>query len=516
MSSEVTIMLDKRRELEMLKRRNELRKQNGMLCYKPHSKQELFHSLGNKKYRYVRTGNRFGKSDMGAFEDAAWAIGARLWLDPSDPNYGKGIPKRATKGLIVAIDWDKCEEIFTNMDDGLGRGKMWKALPRDHVMHQHRNHSGRIDKIVVKSIHGGRSTIYFDTVQSFQKNEMSQESSNWDWVHFDEPIPEAMWKGIARGLVDADGSAWFCCTPLNQPWINDFFLPNVMWPLDPDEINFFGEDKAVIVGAMRDNPYLTESAIASYEMTLTEDEKQCRINGIPLAMAGMVYKEFDHNRHVIRDIPTGWRAINDPPENYSIYFAIDPHPRTPHAVLFAAVAPTGEVFFFEELFEATYIKDLSEEIKKILVGRNLVKGICDPLAYIANPIDGTTMADEFFKQGVFFEKATKELSHGILETKKALAQDHNLYFAESLYRTIWELEHYTWDSKKPNSPIDKDDHMMECLYRLVLTELYYVEPDKDSPKYFSQPTISRLEVDEDYDHLESYGKQSAFAERYPA
>ena len=54
---------------------------------------------------------------------------------------------------------------------------------------------------------------------------MGQESSQWDWIHVDEPIPEAMWIANSRGLMDTGGSAWFTCTPIAEQWINKFFLP---------------------------------------------------------------------------------------------------------------------------------------------------------------------------------------------------------------------------------------------------------------------------------------------------
>jgi len=41
--------------------------------------------------------------------------------------------------------------------------------------------------------------------------------------------------------------------------------------------------------------------------------------------------------------------LHDPPPSYTIYLAVDPHPQTPHHVLLLAVAPTGEVFLFDEI-----------------------------------------------------------------------------------------------------------------------------------------------------------------------
>ena len=37
--------------------------ENGLAYYRPHDKQSKFHSLAEFTFRYLRTGNRFGKSD---------------------------------------------------------------------------------------------------------------------------------------------------------------------------------------------------------------------------------------------------------------------------------------------------------------------------------------------------------------------------------------------------------------------------------------------------------------------
>ena len=511
-------VLQLKRQLEALKEFNRLREDNGLEFFRPHWKQHLFLSHADRKYRYARTGNRFGKSDMGAAEDVAWAYGERSWYKhtfdvegaggkvmhrheghENHPLVGLGIPKRPTKGVVLTVDWQKSQEIFTNLEAGLGRGKLFKFLPRDAFRKASKSSNGVIDKLTVESIHGGESSIYFDTVKSFMQNPMGLESSNWDWVHVDEPIPQEMWKAVSRGLVDTGGSAWFCCTPLSEPWLNDFFLPNVMYQLDETAANVFGEkgNKIVVTGSMYDNPYVNDDDKRDYEETLTEDEKKCRIHGIPLAMAGMVYKEFDHTRHIYREVPHGWESKGRPPENYTIYRAIDPHPRTPHAVLWIAVAPTGEKFVFDEIFDGCLIPELSEQILRVEDGLFFFKGVTDPLAYIKNPVDDTCMADCFFEHGVFFEKSSKERERGILMTRELLAEPSGFYVNEDCVRTIWEFEHYVWDPNRPDKPLDKDDHMMENLYRLAITELEFVDEDYNSKEYYPQVSLASIEQELD-------------------
>jgi hypothetical protein len=77
------------------------------------------------------------------------------------------------------------------------------------------------------------------------------------------------------------------------------------------------------------------------------------------------------------------------------------------------------------------------------------------------------------------------LQRGIFRLKQALLKtDVNgkpvLRFAWHLMETLWEFDRYVWDATrgKEGKPVDRDDHMMECLYRLVTIGLDYIEPDQ--------------------------------------
>jgi hypothetical protein len=479
-----------------------LKQQNGSAFYHPHHKQDLFHRGGHKKYRYVRTGNRWGKSQCGAAEDVANARGFREWYPEGDVARYAGIPKRSTKGVILVHDWGKAEEIFTNQIDGTGRGKLFDYIPRDELINVHKGSSGNVDCIKIKSKWGGISTIYLDTVKSFLQNPMGHESSQWDWIHVDEPIPQDLWKAVSRGLMDTNGRAWFLCTPLNQAWINDFFIPSRRTRLNTEGSTSF-DNKLVIIGSTKDNPHITDEAREEYAKTLSVDERQCRLEGIPKSMSGMVYKsfspEYSPDGHVYENTPTGWENCVTPPVDYTIRYAIDPHPQTPHAVLFAATAPTGEVFFFREIFEQTLVKNLAEQINNIVANRLVLTCLCDPAAFINNPVSGDTFADTLAIHGIVVQKAVKDLARGIIASqaalKKTMPEGHKwLNFHSSLAETLWEFDHYEWDSKRENKPIDKNDHMMENFYRLILNGLDWVDPISNEDEFFGQTQINGCDL----------------------
>lgn len=466
------------RRIELLHSKLLLQKDFRLMFYHPHPKQDKFHRAGGRfKRRYVRAGNRFGKSDMGVAEDCAYLLGYRPWIPRTDPACTAGIPQRPVKGLVIAADWDKVRSVFTE-DKGESVGKVFKYLPSAMIKGVRKTATGVINFIELTN----GSTLTFDTVKSFMTNQLGAESDAWDFIHIDEPCPQKLWKAHARGLIDSDGDAWFTLTPIGEGWIDDYFFPRSQ-PLTSD-LEWKSDRKWAIQGTMHDNPYLTEEGKEEFLSTLTPEERECRELGIPLEKAGRIYREFEYHRHVLTDIPKGWEAFDKPPDRYTLYYAIDPHPQTPHAVLFLAVAPTGEWFFFDEIFVHTHIAPipgqqnpaLSELVWRRLLTGNVGYGIMDPLGFIEHPITMTSMADELCRVGLYPRKATKDLDRGILAAQAVLKRQNSVYFSPGLLETIWEFERYHWDPKNPNKPFDENDHMMENFYRLCLEEPTYIDP----------------------------------------
>lgn len=478
-----------RQKKQMLEERAKHKKANGILYYKPHSKQVAFHKAARFKRRYVRTGNRWGKSTAGTAEDISWCRGLRAWLPEGDPNRTAGIPKRAVKGVLIVQDWEKADEIFTNQQDGALRGKFFKLLPSEWFAGVEKNNTGQICKILIHSIYGGISTIFIDTVKSYMSNPQGHESSDWDFIHVDEPIPQGMWEAYARGLIDRGGSAWFLCTPITEMWINDYFFPaGQLRSAFDDGLEIEKESKWVITGSTHDNENLSKEDIEMFKQDIPKEHWDARINGKPRALAGTIYTQFDSNEHCYEGVPFGWRDHYTPPENYTIRVAIDPHPSTPHAVLFAATSPFGTTYFYREIFDACLTKLLARQILHCLKGRQPELILCDPIAFIEHPNDGRCMVDDFDLEGLTVQPADKDLSRGILNVQAKLEERDRhgrpvLMFSPALAETMHEFDRYVFDPKTGKPYAKAPDHMMENLYRLVNAGLHYVSPEQRSQSF---------------------------------
>lgn len=527
-----------RDEVKALKREVQLRTAYGLHFYRPHWKQHLFHKT-SMTGRYLRTGNRFGKSECGIAETLAFCLGGRPWykyafdiLDGDkvvkEQHSGgeehelirAGIPPHPVKGLLLVVDWDMAKRIFTNRtDDPKTCGKLFKLLPHESIGKVHLSRGGHIDQIEIKRPTvwgGGTSTLSIDTIESWKHNKLGGESADWDFVHIDEPCPEQMFKSYARGLMDRNGKYWFTCTPLDEMWINDLFTPpGRAGAVDAPEGKAFGT-KYIITGSIYDNPFRTPAGVEEFESTLTREEKACRLFGMPLAMAGAVYKEFIYDLHVLCDVPKGWKSWTEPPAHYTTRVAWDVHLRLPQALLFAATAPNGCAFIYDEMFFDSLIQTNIDELKKRLTrkkkdhhGRevsyriNVCDQLIDPFACINDPRDGSCILNDIMEHDLFFQKASKDRTLGISRVRERLLERMpsvggsalpTICFAPHLTETLFEFSHYVYDMSK-NEPKDEHDHMMENLYRLVVNGLDYVPPVTDADLARRKPmSIDDFEV----------------------
>lgn len=494
----------KQEQIRLLATKQKLILDNGLKYYDPHPKQDAFHRAGRFKRRAVFAGNRFGKSDCGAAEDSAQAVGARLWIPEGDPARYEGIPRRPQKILIVTTDWGKVDEIFTN-ERGADTGKLWKFLPRGFVVSKKRNHgSGAIETMECEN----GSLIQFDTVESFKKNPQGAESSNWDVIHIDEPCPEAMYSAHARGMVDRGGQAYFTLTPLKEPWIYDRFFgeDNIREAIELGRPRLYKNDNWSITGSIWDNPYLSEANIIRY---LTEDcpeeERECREKGIPLQFAGLIYKEFESAVHTYRDVPIGWDDFDSPPKGWPVYLQLDPHSQTPCAGLLATVSPESRKFVYDEVWMRGIASAVVADMLRKIGGRQLINPQCDPSAFNEDALSGTCWADDFGALGLWFDRAPKQLDRGIKAVQAALLSRFidgtpEWVFSPLLKRFVYEIKRWHWD--KENKPKDKDDHTLECLYRMVLSKPEWVEPAGYYKQVDDLAIVNGLDSDERWERRE--------------
>lgn len=491
---QAAILAAKKELLDLQSKKEALLKNRKLWFWTPSKKQLEFFKRSHIKRRAGFCGNRFGKSTLGVVEDICWLLGYRPFFPEGHPLRYSGIPSHGVKGLVVAEDWDKVKEIFTNDDSVERQGKFFEFLPEDFIKKKHRNEKGIVDQITVSSEINGRfreSVVYFDTVKSYKQAPASFESSDWDFIHIDEPVMKELWVAVSRGLIDRGGFSWQLLTPLKEVWMYNEMLQNAK-----DQPNLYWWFEA----SMDDNPTLTEEDKELYIKQLPADEQEARRRGTPLAYGRLVYGDYSEDVHLLEGPHPSWPNPNKPPyKDHMVTYSIDTHPQTPHAALFISVNKDGEIDIYDEIYEKGKILDLAKHVKSKLDGVRVHYGLCEPAAWNEDQGSGFCYADIFYAEGLDLIPGSKRKEDAVMMTQQLLKQRRRVIrIHKRCVRLRWEfMNHYF---TKDNVPEDKNDHMLECLRRLVIHDglAYYPATFSDKSQSFTTETelkVSRSHLD---------------------
>lgn len=452
----------KRRKLEMLRAIKDYAATHRLEFFKPHPKQvEWFTALNDYKVKTVlfQAGNRAGKTSVALASVVALALGYYPWLSKTDKQTGEVSYIRTRFRPPIRIRC--CGEDQGHHLREILVPRLREMLPPEAVASTRKNGAGLDAYWILKN---GSS---FEFMSYEQETDIFE---GWDGhvVWFDEPPPRDKFVALKRGLVDHDGIMLLTFTPLKEPWIYDELVMN------PDP------SIRLITADTRDNPYLPPQAVNEFERVLSVEERTSRIKGGWLFLQGLVYKEFDRNRHIIEPMPKI-------PPDYSAYVAIDTHPRTEQALLFVVVDEKERVFVVEEKFSFGTPQEVADWIVEFHEKRHKLDGaLIDPSAQGDRNRGDTTfdlIERRLSQASIPLELGSKDLSGGILKVKDALCSRNgqpSLFVYSTCKRLIYEFGRYIWDEWRDvgtktakQRPRDKDDHMLENLRRLIQHPVQY-------------------------------------------
>lgn len=428
--------------------------------YVPHQKQKEFHQ-SLSALRGVFGGNRSGKTEMGTLEARFHATGDYPSWYPIEGRFSG-----PTRGRIVVTDYKKgANEVL--------EPKISKWFTQDMV-HKVERFQGHIVKLFIKHKTGGISTI---DVMTHEQDSMAFEGWSGHWAWFDEPPPRELFVATLRGLIDYRGRAWLTLTPISEPWLFD----EIVGKADGNKVWFTTVD-------IRDNPYLSEDAIADFESKLLPEEVEARIHGKFIHLAGRVYKEFDPVVHCINTLPTGYNQ-------WPVYFVLDPADRRPHHGIWAVVSPNDEIYVFDEIVFAATIENLSNSIllreRSAGIQSESVIRILDPNKG-KSPVgaQGLKLIDEFATRGLYF---TADVADNVATGHLAVAgrfhydksrpitynnkpklyfyRPHTLECVRQLLSYVWDDWHGSNKNTRAAKEVPKDVNkdLPDCIRYLVMS-----------------------------------------------
>lgn len=411
--------------------------------YKPHNKQEIFHSSPARK-RLFAGGNRSGKTTGGATEIVWWATGKHPFLETPKPPVRL---RAVTVDFINGLSKIMLPEIARWMPPSELRNSSWedsynkelRTLTLDNGSFiEFMSHDQDLDKFAGTSRHG---------------------------IWFDEECPEEIYHECLLRLLDTEGSMWMTLTPLEgMGWVYDELYEKAK----TDDSIF------ALVVEMTDNPYLNSTEAEAFLSGLSEEEKKIRMKGQFIQIGGLIYPMFNREKHILEPFI--------PPENWLHFASLDHGFNNPTAWLWCAVDPDGRVIVYDEHYESG--KVVSQHAQ-IVHERNISHKI-QPLYYVGdpsinqtNPLTGTSVQIEYMEFGIPINPANNEVVAGLNRVIRYLqgingnCEPPRLFITKNCGNLIWEMSRLRWatfahrkivkDRNKKEEQHKKDDHACDAL-----------------------------------------------------
>lgn len=319
-------------------------------------------------------------------------------------------------------------------------------------------------------------------VMTYDQDVKEFESATLGYVWFDEPPPYHIFKAtVAR--MRLGGIIVITATPLTgSAWMYDEIL------CKPQEglrqfVHADVEDNCKIHG---ERGTLEHDHIKAMIANYTEDERQARMKGRFQHLTGLIFKKFDREIHVITPF-RDWSHL-------AVIEALDPHPRNPDAVLWVGKDAKGRYYVLDEFYGKAKVEELAQVIHTKASRFRIVKRLADPSIFISDQHTEISLADRLEALGLEYEPGSKEREMAIRATEDKLnfekkgvdfIKEPLLYVCSNCERTIWEMQHWQWDDWRGRSterkdpketPVDKDDHMLENLGRVLMEDVRQDDP----------------------------------------
>lgn len=461
------------------------KKDHRFYLYEPNPIMHPFHK-SQAKTRVLLGGNRSGKTEALILDLAMQFLGeVPISLEGRVPEHRINPQRRIRLNMID----------YPNSFEKIIWEKIKNRIPSDKIETVLRE-QGRVKAIV--NSHGG----FIEFMQYEQDVKKFQGTSRHVCAYDEEPPQSIRDENLVR-LIDTDGEEVFSMTPISEEsssgymptlWIYDelYLKSGKYFELVNGVLNTKTNtgsplDIETFIASIYDNKALSHEAINRILSTFKKDEREARAFGHFMFLSGLIYSNYNETHHLIPSFSDWWMS-----PDYTLYLAIDPHPRTPHAVLFLAVRKDHTIFIVDELYsQFPDSKSFVQAIKSKCMGKIPEVILMEQAAYTRDPSTGRCFAYDLMDEGLYPHPlpASKDLSRGIIATKKVfelseLTNMPYIYITDNCVRFRYEILHYRWSNWSKNTgmakevkqkPVDKDDHMMENLYRLILFNPSYIQ-----------------------------------------
>lgn len=418
---------------------------NPFLLYIPHPTQRKFHQ-SDARIRAFFGGNRSGKTRS--------IVQEVLWYSTGLHPFKKIKPP--VDIWVVSLDFpssrDVVEPMFRKLV-GSAYLKSWHETNR-----------------IIELTNG--STISFKSVDSgWEKFQGTAKHL----IAFDEEPDWNVWQECRMRVVSTKGDIILAMTPLHgMTWVYDeIYEP---WLEDRDDLI------ECFVAKTKDNPYIDKGEIENIEKSFYDEDKKARLEGEFVEFAGLIYKEFNKNVHLIKrfSIPQHWVKIR----------GLDPGLNNPTACIWWAIAPDGTNYIYDEYYEMDKtIKEFAQDIKAKSGNQRISYTVIDPSACSRNPAhpELRSVREEYAKYKIHTIPGNNDVPYGINAVKELLhinekTGNSRLYIFNDLEAVKKEIIRYRWDTFRQHAeeknlkekPKKVMDHCMDAMRYIAASNPRYV------------------------------------------
>lgn len=425
---------------------------NPLLFFEPHEKQAHFLSA-KPRFKWMLGGNQSGKTTVCTIDDLIQAVDEDCLPDHLKA-YKKWQPP--FKWRVIAPDYDLIEQVVHEAF------KKW--CPLSQLVGNNWDDAYDKQRRVLRFKNGSRCQF-----KTYGQDAWTHGGVTLHRVRFDEEPPQDIYNENMPRIMAEEGDVLIAMTPVQGlTWMYDHF-----WiPWERGDL----KDSFVQTVDMDDNFILSDDTKAVTLSGYSLEEREGRKTGRFIHFHGLVYESFSRE-HIVPEC--------EPPEGSLVYVGIDPGIRHMAAVVYAYHTQDDDLVVFQE-FPLTDSPTASDVCKAIhLYNSSLdIKPrwyVIDPAARNKEHITGRSTQMEYADQGVLTFAGQNDVPAGINNVKVRL-ENHKLFIAANCVETIKEFHKYRWSTpprQSPNdareSPIKKDDHLLDALRYLVMARPYRPE-----------------------------------------
>ncbi len=370
------------------------------------------------RFRVVNCGRRFGKTTLAVLEMV-----------------GKAVFKKDRKIAYIAPTYQQARDIA------------WQELKKVSLPAVKDINESRLE-ITLKTKDGGLSSKYLRGWESIE----TLRGQKFDFIVIDEVASMRNfwinWQEVLRPtLTDTRGEALFISTPKG---FNHFYDLYNLQDTDPDYKSFHFTSY--------DNPFIPVDELEKAKKELTEDRFAQEFLADFRKMEGLVYKEFNRDKHTYNDSYIF--------HSFEKIAGVDFGFTNPAAIL--TIKIDGEKNYYID--DEWYITGKTEsQIAEYVASQGFNGVYADP--------EAPSAIEELRRRGANIRDVVKNkdsIKSGIQKVRE-LFLSGRLKVNKKCVNTIYELETYCYPDKKeirdPEIPIKENDHAMDAMrYALSMRE----------------------------------------------